>query len=130
MKLELKHLSPYLPYGLKIFSEITEENYTLIHYNSMLDNNIEAVLKIEWYKPILRPLSDLTKEITETECGNPIHLDMFDDDDRTILELKNPYKYNDILTVSVNAYNYLLKNHFDVFGLIQNNLAIDINTLK
>lgn len=72
MKLEIKHLAPYLPYGLKVkFDDspyvwgITFENkinfedylypFSTILYSIKNDNSI---------KLILRPLSDLTKEIT------------------------------------------------------------------
>ena len=58
MKLELKTLAPYLPYGLKI--RYIERNETHI-FNSY---NIDAVCSEQNHlKPILRPLSDLTKEI-------------------------------------------------------------------
>ena len=30
----------------------------------------------------------------------------------------------------LNELNYLFENHFDVYGLIEKGLAIDINTLK
>ena len=34
------------------------------------------------------------------------------------------------LDLKVNDYNILLENHFDIFGLIEKGLAIDMNTLK
>jgi len=131
MKLELKHLSPYL-----------DTNFYFTYMGKKLLCKGIYSIKGVWYlkaiggvyelnecKPILRPLSDLTKEIINTECGNPIYLDMFDNVDRNILELSDLYTYNDINSISVNGYNYLLENHFDVFGLIPKGLAIDINTL-
>ena len=51
-KLELKDLSPYLPYGLKIIDGWGDEktlDYSYLH-------NVHC-------KPILRPISDLTEEI-------------------------------------------------------------------
>lgn len=70
MKLELKHLSPYLNYSLKLKSGdfITEmcaslryidDNYH--HEFNMIDELVSGGKT--WIKPILRPLSDLTKEI-------------------------------------------------------------------
>ena len=63
-KLELKHLAPYLPYGLKLYHvecyEITIMNAI---EDSLKSNGIQDVIDIEDLKPILRPLSDLTKEI-------------------------------------------------------------------
>jgi len=68
MKLELKHLAPYLPYKLRIQGE----NYGQIGILSLLSEasvNIEGRnntygmwADIDDIKPILRPMSDLTKE--------------------------------------------------------------------
>lgn len=80
MKLELKHLTPYLPYELKVqgSEQIQEEgkepwDLTTIHKiktmtgiiseMAVFDNSLCGNL-IQDVKPILRPLSDLTKEIT------------------------------------------------------------------
>ena len=80
-------------------------------------------------KPILRPLSDLTKEIeVDGEKFVPA------------IELNWSNITTDILSKSINltnkfnnlfAFDYkkLLEWHFDVFGLIEKGLAIDINTL-
>jgi len=64
MKLELKHLAPYLPYGLKGLGKFPngKNNIRDINVNNIMafvDNDINS-------KPILRPLSDLAKE---TEYG-------------------------------------------------------------
>lgn len=78
MKLEIKHLAPYLPYGLKIYSgELTNptligivEDYCLLsEYEYMTKNSHKTFTKpktkqtLKFCKPLLRPLSDLTKEI-------------------------------------------------------------------
>lgn len=59
MKLELKHLAAYLPYELKMYYE------TLLgvkrHWILRCGTISEAI--VYQNKPILRPLSDLTKEI-------------------------------------------------------------------
>ena len=75
-KLELKHLAPYLPYGLEIQCEDWKGILTGLRYNTSKDKY--AVLKVkdcnsDYYdlrptkghiaKPILRPLSSLIKEI-------------------------------------------------------------------
>jgi hypothetical protein len=58
MKLELKHLAGYLTYGLKVINIQNNKEFKLeINFLSYFIKNIEI------YKPILRPLSDLTKEI-------------------------------------------------------------------
>lgn len=132
MKLELKHLAPYLPYGLKMQAKHTNLEYstmTLCDKTGLSNIGISDVIDdIECFKPILRPLSDLTKQQEADICeysdiervvfsGNPSTLYFTNTEEKTYLD-----DYLDTL-------NYLFKNHFDVFGLIPNGLAIDINTL-
>lgn len=122
MKLELKHLAGYLPYGLKYkdfpkgFDGIRKLDIQTFYW--CLENG----------KPILRPLSGLTKEnilemieYSDFESiyfnGNPSDLIFINTEDKTYL--------SDI----IRNMDFLFKNHFDVFNLIENNLAIDINTL-
>ena len=143
-KLELKNLAPYLPYGLNIlyWNGLAKEHIEILqvlHYEN------RHVLGSEKHKPILRPLSDLTKEINyglstyaftylfeigdcdgcvfEFEHGNI----------KTIKALENISKYNsynDINYLPNAVVNMMYEHHFDVFGLIEKGLAIDINTLK
>ncbi len=74
MKLELKHIAPYLPYGLEYhqieINEIDELEYInsngLVGRNSTYCGEEDHTIicsRIDEIKPILRPLSDLTKEI-------------------------------------------------------------------
>lgn len=127
MKLELKHLAPYLPYDLDYWSIDDECVNTLMKishngYGNLLINNEHHEDRI---KPYLYPLSDLTKEMdidgvkisaVDELYPNGVDVDGF--------EL-------DILNNSIQTMDYfkLLEWHFDVFGLISNGLAIDINTL-
>ena len=63
-KLELEHLAPYLPYGLKYIDDDVDKIVELHN----LDTGI-GLVNFGWgdaknlyeIKPILRPLSDLTK---------------------------------------------------------------------
>ena len=111
MKLELKHLAPYLPYRLKIqykfdgfeicispmVASMTSNSFAKeIPINTVLSDN-------KSFKPILRPLSDLNDE----ENNTPEYLQGC------------CYSY----------VTYLISQHYDVFGLIEKGLAIDINTL-
>jgi len=78
--------------------------------------------------PILRPLSEVG-----TDYAHYITI-------HTVFEAVHPQAINDILYINTEdktylsdilaATEYLFKNHFDVFGLIPEGLAIDINTLK
>lgn len=171
-ELTIEHLSPYLPYRLGIL--LNDNVYTL----TGLDNPCKTVEKhflkcelrpkdkgyIEIHshvfnrvendaKPIFRPLSELTKEITVNgETFTPIlklanHIPDF----ATVLSVGySHHKYyaalvwnngvnDDFLRKEISAYyldmqyydfQKLVSWHFDVFGLIEKDLAIDINTLK
>jgi len=143
MKLELKHLAGYLPYGLKIEckddSELCEASY--ISEMTGVDNyGIDDNYGNNWtfeVKPILRPLSDLTKEIeVNGEKFVPIERlrkeysgFYFESNPELLIKSKNTNMY-----ISLNWTNEfqgkLYEWHFDLFSLIENNLAIDKNTLK
>jgi hypothetical protein len=155
MKLEIKYVSAYLPYGLKVlhteWSGKCESN--IVNIQCISDEYITfSGNASDWYfdnneneceiKPILRSFLDLTKEIDCPEVmGEKIlHVrelikiaDGYVADDDNL----NQWWYNYINDISkypryvhelINTY--LLKHHFDIYNLIPNNLAIDINTLK
>lgn len=71
MKLELKHLAPYLPYGLEVVAcriqntqfILEKMNQTKAYGYTKYGNFVPISDLISEIKPILRPLSDLTKEI-------------------------------------------------------------------
>ena len=125
MKLELKHLSPYLPYGLKVYEgEIGDYNnrIRLMNLGEGRSNHwvgVKAILKshepkgFSYYRPILRPLSEFYL--------NPFH--DYPNREMFYADIKNK-------TISVIIWEDLLKGHFDVFGLIEKGLAVDINTLE
>lgn len=122
MNLELKHLAPYLPYGLKIktrheASELVRawnEGITL-YVNMKEGASFYNDIYPDEFKPILRPLSDLT----------PRYADAWG-----ISSLKHLIRYIEKKDVPMHIYLELLEGHFDVFGLIDNDLAIDINTIN
>lgn len=122
MKLELKHLSAYLPYGVKIKFDTTKR----VKFHTMSISNINDVLiYTKNYKPILRPLSDLTKEITVNgETFVPLQYLSININWYGLEQWKSDHKL-----MNVEEYNNLLSWHFDVFGLIEQGLAININTL-
>jgi hypothetical protein len=124
MKLELKHLAAYLPYNLK---GIYHESIITLSLNGFSSSteigyDISLFLKCE-IKPILRPLSDLDKEIThDGETFNPkFIIDMAFPSERMGL---NPATWSHRVVTKLQEW------HFDVFGLIEKGLAININTLK
>jgi len=122
MELELKHLSPYLPYNLKIMV-----NGTIYSINGMyksLESTRGWVIDLDVFvcsiddkdlKPILIPLSDLTTEFVS----------------QNLIDRVNKSSSKDIkVSLSYSSLVHLISMHFDVFGLIEQGLAIDINTTK
>ncbi|TDS14757.1 hypothetical protein [Sphingobacterium paludis] len=142
-KLTLEHISPYLAYGLRVLRPdgktvlqvegtanglliLMEPNQSSNTYGDFLGN-----------KPILRPLSDLTKEIEHNgEIKTKIEFlvletDTYCDAYQEWLEsfLDNP-EQSRIVQAPYEVFNELVKEHFDVFGLIAAGLAVDMNTLE
>ena len=159
MKLELKHISPYLPYGLKIYEPTQEKALMLdILITTYTTEKIGLPFLFEKgeYKtqnglPILRPLSDLTKEIEHNGKNfNPIEVLRGEKWGKQLYWLgedsklfPNGYNSFDGLFIETDDYSIdieldevcyikerLFEWHFDVFGLIENGLAVDINTIK
>lgn len=143
MKLELKHIAPYLPYGLRFDNgRDYEKDYLYgIRANSynvkMAQGGDCGYFRLEKIKPILRPLSDLTKEITVNgKTFVPLHkfysltsvdlelIDLEEWREELVYLIKNNSPFQ------LSQFNMLLEWHFDVFGLIERGLAIDINTIK
>jgi len=184
MKLELKHLAPYLPYGLECITYFDGAGLIRGMDANLMLNIIDRSTS---YMPIMRQLSDLTKEI---EVNGETFVPMI-----KLLELEDTASFNSesitvkfdtkIISCEWNTYQYLSEKeatvkyvvdttnigeliysftysvnfrrfarrnestnrplgvgyqidlfqklfewHFDVFGLIDEKLAIDINTLK
>lgn len=128
-KLTLEHLAPYLPYKIKYirpaYKTANFEFNEIINKMSTLD--IYLVLQ-QQYKPILRPLSDLTKEKVGELFGGKYTSEKCMLYDGTL-----NLDVNDSISINLIHYlpqiNKLFEHHFDVFGLIDKGLAIDVNTL-
>lgn len=137
-KLELKHLAPYLAYGLFIGQPRLGviEKYLL---RGVKDLGTDIIVFIDdsrhggymssyiaGVKPLLRNLSDLTKEI-EVNGKMFVPFNSLSPKLRYEIEFGNiSFDYKDI---KVSDCEKLYEWHFDVFGLIEKGLAIDINTI-
>ena len=128
--LTIKHLAPYLPYGLRVkIKNDSDVLFTMLGLD-LEDESIsygrnlwyESTSKIDCCKPILKPFSMLD--------GNKL--------EQSLMLGKNSkgkwcFYFDRIETWEIESCNtdifQLLENHFDVFGLIEKGLAIDINTL-
>lgn len=143
MKLKLSHITPYAAYKLKVIYEGIEcglEGFDLHLKNTVIVERINVNLKE--IKPILRPISDLDKEI-EINGKKFIPINKLEDEFPDSIKYKNTDKWRyiklmcddgtecyNLLAIPLEAIQLLTKWHFDVFNLINNELAIDINTLK
>ena len=174
MKLELKHLAPYLPYSLRCrINMIDSEGVKKYEYLSgetdypITQIELDTNRQITWVKtpkgnkigaplidikPILRPLSDLVKEIKhdgleftpieeliEFHFGHTYHHKNYK---HTVEVIRNNIfirypKANHAQSIAIDQQiilattrDRLLEWHFDVFSLIGAGLAIDINTLE
>ncbi len=141
-QLTLEHLAGYLPYGLKIrgkypmpFGLEDDGEYDKYAYPLAL-RTISGCLRLQ-EKPILRPLSDLTKPITHNgETFVPMD---------TLKRLgKNKNLRDTYIQDSIDSIDtwwnsmlcpywivrLLFEWHFDIHNLIQHGLAVDLNTIE
>lgn len=136
MKLELKHLAPYLPYGLKFLpTQYNKEVNKLTYLSTLYDSDEFGVngFTSKWIKPILRPLSDLTKEIEHNGERFIPMIRLSKEFDMSMIEhcfIEQNFIPKHIKTFRFEVVHQLLEWHFDIFGLIENGLAIDLNTLN
>lgn len=143
-QLTIKELAPYLPYGLKYKGEYGGvSKLRKLEYCRPYDKEsgefrdeigVDGYL-IQYIKPILHPLSDLTKEI-EHNGEKFVPSEWLEDKYYT---LDFGFQCERLLEEDgenwINQSDYMLVQHlfewhFDVFGLIEQGLAIDINTLN
>ena len=132
MKLELKHLAPYLPYGLKAVIRLREDSSLPIDDECTVNVTcFEAAYldsEYEEFKPILRPLSDLKTIEKEIKLVDSYwYVDDYLTEKCTVDKI---YPLHVIEFIPYAIMQVLLKYHFDVFGLIEKGLAIDINTIE
>ena len=146
MKLELKHLAPYLPYSLKVIMEGKKCNIAWMStkYISVIrPTKIGEIKRIKWdYAPlnlraILRPLTDLTKEIEHSgerfvpiDSLSKITTLEYDDGVLHQADWDGEMQETEVEYLCYAQFILLLEWHFDVFGLIDAGLAIDINTVE
>lgn len=133
----LKDLCARLPYGVKIaMPGLWDNEITIEPLNEIFkgDDDLFRVNGnghcIEYIKPCLFPLSSMTDEMWDKEfmgCGiTEFTRDSFKYGCET-LEFNNS---NPNLSSAVRFINQLIKNHFDIYGLIPMGLAIDATGLN
>lgn len=152
-QLELKYVVPYLPYELNMIFE--NKGGRIIILSGITDQGEHGITITSghgsmWlhecgFKPILRPLSDLTKEIEINGIRfEPAYWFEICDDENDSLEfdfgniklikqikgIAQNECHHDLQFLPYFVINKFFEWHFDVFGLIEKGLAIDINTLN
>jgi hypothetical protein len=152
-KLTEQHLKGYLGTGLKVRTKIIgRHSATKIQEldGSLIDSFKKGIYTI--FRPYLLPLSSLTKEITQNgetfvpwqrlfkNTSEPIIREYIAGENQ--LTICVTYKLqgevftefivnrNEFYEVNYHVVESLFEWHFDVHGLIENNLAIDASTLK
>ena len=153
MELELKHITPYLPYELQVdYNGKVWYTDSVILYNRvvLLTEDASTSASICEVKPILRPLSSMTKEeayefgvlltseveMDYKEVGNGskmvlmgsiyptiMYQDKVDEDYSFMIQF-SPTGIRGIELIPYDAYEWLFNHHFDVFNLIDKGLAI------
>ena len=117
MKLEIKHIAPYLPYNL---------------------NNTVSIA--DWFKgynckPILRPISDLSLLVIEefekydgkrNGKANEEIINLFCEENGVDEILENI----ELKSLPYECIEYMFRNHYDVFGLIEQGLAVSIHDVQ
>lgn len=155
--LELKDIACYFPYDLKVQNKeykigkvigIDSTNIVKVEYRQFTFS--ETIFDI---KPILHPMSDLYQEIngvipilelaeiafpkkkfllSRTGCWCGAEKFMFDKAVKAFRTLHESggalYKGDEIIN-QLDLFNYLFSHHFDVYNLIGQGLAIDINQM-
>lgn len=154
MKLETKHLAAYLPYKLNCLitdneKEVIDEMFAVYDDGTAcFANVIESSQGFESIKPILRPLIDMNKELfingmfgfipakrianeylnTSYWGANEIGTGVLDKDNKMV---NLCFIGNEIVgECPFLIYQSLCEWHFDIFGLIEKGLAVDINKLS
>ena len=122
--LQAVFLAPYLPYALKIK---VENDTSVIFTMSGIDCLLNAVnyAKGAWYesssriehiKPILRPLSDLGKDVNFSK----LYFTSLDKREGFMVK-----RINETYT-RVNELDFLFRNHYDIYSLIEKGIAISV----
>lgn len=135
MEIELKHIAPYLNYSLKVHSNYNNREEKVVGLDKKTEGfeirTIDANKKhVVWhslpseFKPLLRPLSQLT-EANLIHAGFESHIDWLTNEREHWIKT---YGYEGMINQVPYIYvTWLLKNHYDIFNLIDNNLAIAIH---
>jgi len=128
MKLQLKHLSVYLPHKLNV--QYLDRDNDIFKIRELSIDTYPYLINQTQFKPILRPMSDLTSEDFQLKY---LYFELIG----TNSELYGSFEeFTDFVYETTPEYlpfivfNQLIKWKYDCFSLIKEGLAIDRHTLK
>jgi len=148
MKLELHHITPYADKAVfGTFNGVRDILTDIDFVNGLVSSLNNGSVELENFKLELRPLSDLNRygeDIINEHSINLLISEKYNLDYGTFSSFKGEldieldgdpdlrYDVNKRISfdVMLTIQEELLKGHYDIYGLIENNLAIDINTVK
>lgn len=153
----LREINPYITYNPKVITPvgigrviIDDVSYRIEYENDRFENLVKSIrLWKDDFKMVVRPLSDLTKEIIHkgkkfVPLIELAKLNMKRENWKVFKKGKNKvvcegwefsyYQKSFMMDGrpeidQMRFFNKLFQWHFDVFGLIEKGLAIDINTI-
>ena len=142
MQLERKYLLPYINYELKAQDSRTKEirTVTLLHFTydrETVGHNhlIYEGLLLSKHIPILKPISDLSLLVIEefekydgkrNGKANEEIINLFCEEngvDEIIEKI-------DLKSLPYECVEFMFKNHYDFFGLIEKGLAISVHDVE
>lgn len=127
MKLELKHLAPYLPYGLKtnqgIITSIMDFDFDDSDVEVKITDNMltRVSVLLSEIKPFLYPLyyfEDSDSELFRSLKCSDVSIEL------NLVDFAN--KRISINSLYYATYEFCLSRHIDVFGLIDQGLALPL----
>jgi hypothetical protein len=128
-ELELKHILPYLPYKLKcnekwtLISLSSLEDHAMFDYSARFDGENKKGY-IQFLKPMLRPMSDLFKDIVHNERKVNVSILLKRSlESSSVKSGKFLYPLTEPLAMPYFLIQVLFEYHFDVFGLTEKGLA-------
>lgn len=126
LQLKPKHLVPYVLYGIKVQVMRRDGSFEIVTLTSSQLYLFEQEYYFE-FKPILKRL-DLYKLIFDkfNENIDDEFMGWFNDEFIDLDEVDNV----ELNILPYGAIEWLLKNHYDIFNLIPQGLAIDVNSLS
>jgi len=139
MELEIKHIAPYFPFEINVLKSGTKYNVLALYPHKIKicykksgsGFIVQSSSELDGVQLILRSFESIT-ENEAIMCGlylpkkNWHELSWSQVKERISQTIKN----NTQIEFTVNEIESLLKLHFDLYGLIEKGLAVDINTLS